>query len=350
LETGSGSLTWALETGDFNHDGIDDLLQSTYDGVYLYYGATDGGFATGPGLAGSYLGDIAVGDLNGDGWDDVLVTTDTSIDIELNLHDGGFFDTQIATSADAYQTRIGDFDNDGRPDLVCCTSTGVYVYLDDGGAPNYGSALLLDPPVGFGSESCENIAVGDLNGDGRPDIVSQTATSKLLVRLSQPDGGFMAVPLSTSCNGNVDGRLVIADLNGDGKPDLVCGAACVALRFNVGGGNLGGEISLGCNPVPGFTMTQVVVADFNGDGYPDIAAVGSSGYCQGGAGDTAYYFLNADGGFSPGQPLSNQQQQEFFNGIAALRPTGAALPSLALGNYCDGKLSIFANPFPDGGG
>jgi hypothetical protein len=334
-------ITWSLEVADFNQDGIDDLVKS---GAYtvICFGTPDGGLVPGPTLPVSYL--VSVADVNGDGWPDLVVTSNSSIDIELNLHDGSFSDTSIPTVL-SYQTLAADFDHDGWLDLVTCTNSGVFIYLDDGGAPNYGSPIRLSAPNGSGVESCNNISIGDLNGDGIPDIVSYEDSQNLFVRLSQLDSGFSAEATPTSCNPNVSGRLVIADLNGDGLLDVICGAnpTGIALRFNLGGGVLGDEIVIASDPPSGFEMMEVVVADLNGDGAPDIGAVGSrSDDCPGGSnGYSLFYFLNdGGGGFGAGQILPGERPDS-FHGIVAWRPAGATFPDLAVGDWCDGNISIF---------
>jgi hypothetical protein len=66
--------------------------------------------------------------------------------------------------------------------------------------------------------------MGDLNGDGIPDIVSVDARPYLVIRLGFGDGGFVSSALPCSCS-NVAGieQMRVVDVNGDGQADVICG-------------------------------------------------------------------------------------------------------------------------------
>lgn len=163
---------------------------------------------------------VAIGDLNGDGKPDVATanTRASSVSVLLNKGDGSFQgQLELVVGNDPVSIAIGDLNGDGRPDLA--TANGdvngktVSILLNRGGG---GFAAKVDYETG---QDPESVAMGDLNGDGKRDLVTANYEGYTLsVFLNRGDGSF---------EGKVDYEgvynptsVAIGDLNGDGKPDL----------------------------------------------------------------------------------------------------------------------------------
>ena len=151
---------------------------------------------------------------------------------------------------------------------------------------------------GFGATS---VTVADVNGDGKPDLVvakacgSSCAEGSTSVLLGRGDGTFQLSVVYES-GGSIAYSVAVADVNGDGKPDLVV-ANCGPIGINAcqsGNGLVGVLLGNGngtFRPVVtydsgGSTAVSVAVADVNGDGKPDVLVAnecGTSSTCQPGA-------------------------------------------------------------------
>src|SRR5262249_6417142 len=132
------------------------------------------------------------------------------------------------------------------------------------------------------------VAVGDFNGDGRPDLVVANGdaypffgNTTIRVLLGNGDGSFHAAVPDTA---GVDPRSVaVGDFNGDGVPDLAVGSFGTYLDFSDSGvsvltGNGDGSFQA---PVLYHTEASpmaVAVGDFNGDGAPDLALAEGGNY------------------------------------------------------------------------
>jgi hypothetical protein len=244
--------------------------------------------------AGTYPGPVAVADLNGDGKPDLIIASTTYgyLSVLANTTAPGatiasFAAPQTISLRSAPQAvAVGDFNGDGKPDLAVLGSDGnVWVYLNTT-APG-ARTVSLAPPVSFAAGSNPtSLAVGDFNGDGKPDlaIANGVTGASLSVLLNTTAPGAL-VPSFTNrvsfAAGSYPAAIVVGDFNGDGKPDLAVansisnGTVSVLLNTTAPGAlvpSFTNSVSFAVGSYP----QSVAVGDFNGDGKPDLAVVNPS--------------------------------------------------------------------------
>jgi FG-GAP-like repeat len=213
----------SLVLSDLNNDHKLDLIVSDSSGaINVFLGNGDGTFAASSAFFGGLTTGVSLvaGDFNGDGKADLIVGIGTGLNLLPGKGDGTFGTAVAATSLIGGVTAAGDFNGDGILDL-CQTST---VVLGNGdGTFRTGSTISNDGvPVG---QVIYTIAV-DLNGDGKVDLVgysggSQTESGVIRYALGNGDGTFTPVTLERPFfNASFAGPLV-GDVNGDGRPDIL---------------------------------------------------------------------------------------------------------------------------------
>ncbi len=214
------ALGFGIAAGDFNGDGNLDLAVQGRDAVWYLAGDGKGGFAPGVRLGvGKNIGltGVAAGDFNGDGKLDVLAT---SIDqaltvVRLGNGDGTFQPPLVSFCQCGGFFAIADLNGDHIPDLVTSETQNngdVYVALGKGDGT---FAAPTGYPVNF---AATGVAVSDLSHDGIPDLVVSYDGAGVAVLTGNGDGTFQA-PVGYATRGSWD--IAAGDLNGDGKQDLV---------------------------------------------------------------------------------------------------------------------------------
>jgi hypothetical protein len=198
---------------------------------------------------------------------------------------------------------VGDFDGDGKPDLAVSvgpidfqTPGSLAILLGNGDGTFQTPSNIVLPGPFFTTA----LAVADLNGDGKLDLVSTVfggSRSFITILLGNGDGTFQA-PIQINSN-TAPPSISIVDLDGDGKPDLLladcCGLAEASYMLGKGDGTFQPEVQFPSGPNP----QAIAVADFNGDGKPDLAIVGQVQDANPRRGTLAFWF-NAFSSPTPG--------------------------------------------------
>src|SRR6266403_2156578 len=312
-ENSVGSFaTVTLQAFDFNGDGLPDLLMNdeggVLPGIHVYLNHGDGTFKESVYLfeAGPFVQPLnaIAGNLNESGCPDIAVSTEAGIVYVFNGHCDGTFDGFpnvffIGAADVGAGIALADVDGDGHLDVITAgidfdvspygpeTGNAVAVLRGDGhGALNPGKIYR-------GETGMFSVAVGDLNGDGHPDLIASNQDSDTTsVYLNDAKGGFgdpHGAYIGDANDGVTGGSInnpfccpMVSDINGDGKPDIAYimywkgfqNPWRIGVLLNDGTGHFGAPVI--SDAFEGtFQIYDVRLADVRGLGRPDLLILGS---------------------------------------------------------------------------
>jgi len=315
----TGFCANSVTAGDFNHDGKADLAVGcvfpSSDGVSILIGKGDGTFVTHPDGFGNQIpfvsynagnqtpGYITTADLNGDGNLDLVTANfsgtgsfaNNSISLLPGVGDGTFGPARVYHGGAApTSVAVGDFNGDGKPDVVSANDGGpagtVSMLLGRGDGTLVAAEAI--PVTVRNAASTDGIAAGDFTGDGIADLAVITWNvnyNGITLFPSLGNGEFGPGIQSDPVAGGTG--VAAGDFNGDHKLDLaVTGSAGLTILLGHGDGTFAAG-----TPVAAGTSPQwVTVADFNNDGKPDLAVADN-----GGSDGASVLLGNGDGTFQP---------------------------------------------------
>lgn len=350
----------SVSSGDLNGDGRSDLTiggsriggASDIQGQATVYGLVNNGLGFDPKPPWTALGtggsSVTTADFNADGHLDVAEADDGGLWVLIGKGDGTFAPTPASPVSDGHRpsgVASGDLNSDGKPDVVIVNDAGtVSVWL---GA---GDATFVSGPAPPVTGTVGGFVIDDFNSDGVPDLATlsgptvQGGTASLTMLLGKGDGTFTQAPgPSVSLGERSPGGLAAADLDGDGKRDLAIAAGDRAIVL-LGHGD--GSFT----PAPGSpilvaesNLNGMVTGEFNGDGRLDIASGG--GVYDHSVRTGVYVFLgDGSGRFrkAPGAPFP------------AMTPSGSSTggPSVLGTTTIDDRSALVVNPgyYGDGQG
>jgi sugar lactone lactonase YvrE len=229
--TGGDYVPGSMVAADLNGDGKLDLaVVGNYissGGVTILLGNGDGTFsAAGPNQAPNKdFGLVATGDFNGDGIPDLVVTNyfedGTSPTIFLGKGDGTYTAMPASFTLDYFPTSIvvGDFNGDGVLDLAFSDLNGVEIALGNGDGTFKETSAS---PIAVPSE-LYSLTLGDFNHDGKLDIAGlDNYNDRIVLLIGAGDGTFTVTATTPVVSQDWLGpfAIVAADFNQDGVPDL----------------------------------------------------------------------------------------------------------------------------------
>lgn len=271
-----------LAARDFNRDGRPDIivLNRGSASVTILINNGRGEFPTAfQVVVGTNPQALGLGDFNSDGRLDFIVQS-TAGPLALLVGDGnGSFTTltaNVAPQLNGIVFTVGDFTGDGLLDLAvpasasisCSSATSEVVILAGDGRGGFAVASRITTPDGVAT-----LAAGDLNGDGRADLIIRATCgarqNDVLIALSNAAGAF-AAPVGYTVETGVR-ALVPGDLNNDGRLDLVVThtPGFVSLLLNNGDGTLAAPVLLSTGSLP----AAIVLGDVTGDGLADLTVL-----------------------------------------------------------------------------
>jgi len=258
-QANNGGSSTTATVADLNGDGILDLVDGGFIAAATLLGNGDGTFQPAKNYAVPGALASAVADLDVDGIAD-LITGGNGVSV-LRGRGDGTFQNPVVWGVGSEIALVADFNEDGKLDLDSAARTTINVALGNGHG-----AFSAPHEYALGSAP-SNVATGDFNNDGKPDIaVTKTNIGGSVAVLLGNGNGTFKPPLTASFGFFDD--VVAADLNGDSKLDLVLsGGATVQVLIGKGDGTFTkGQTS----SVPG-TAESEVLGDFNHDGKTDLA-------------------------------------------------------------------------------
>ena len=254
---------------DVTDDGIPDLVTFAADppAIAVFAGTGDGTFAASAEYTSlpADAGDGTFEDFDGDGGVDLVVHTyNPQFYVYVSNGDGTYRrSATIGGRIGTPSVGTGDFDGDGHADLVHHSNNTLALFAGNGDG-------TLDEPLTASHSLPTGFRVGDVNGDGRDDLVFGG-----IVLLGSPSGTFTRVEYEPSTSLP---PVVVADLNEDGKLDLVredfagTDTAEIEVQMGNGDGTFGTRRAITRpSPKPGTRDYGAAAGDFNGDGHVDVA-------------------------------------------------------------------------------
>jgi len=366
-----GLPVFAIRVVDLNGDQKPDLVLATQgftSGAQVLLNNGNGGFSAPVNYSsgGTRSFSVAVGDLNHDGKLDLAVTnvcsdstcTRGSVGILLGNGDGTFKPavTFDAGGSEAVSVATADVNGDGDLDLVLarcgtgsCPDNGrkgkVAVLLGSGDGTFRNAVNYLS-----GGTVAVSVAVADVNGDGKLDIVVANCGDLRAVACNVDPGGVIGVLLgrgdgtfqaATTYNSGGFGAtsVVIADVNRDGNPDLIAsncgpvsgcgGTGIVAVLLGTGSGTFQSAVPYNSG---GNDATSVAVADVNLDGRPDLLVSNFTVGSPSSSASMGVLLGNGDGTFQPAVTFGTGGDLAFSIEVADLNGDGS--PDALVGGSC----------------
>jgi hypothetical protein len=244
-------------------------------GILALLGCSGSDTTYGPAY-GEVVNAMAVADIDGNGFPDILGVVSTNVGATSTQ---GYVSTRLQTAAGAFAmpARFGvgtgpaslvvtDVNGDGRPDLVVANARDqtVSVRFADPAKPGFFlPAVVLTTP----GRTPLDVAVGDINGDGRMDIVVAASGANSVLVFTQTAAGAFNPPVAYAVGGDPQ-AVTVADLDGNGLADIAVatGANGVSVLLQTSAGVFASTVDY----ATGVQPVAIKAVDLNGDGKLDL--------------------------------------------------------------------------------
>jgi subtilisin family serine protease len=301
-----------IDVVDLNGDGRFDLALASAAGVEIFQQTGTGTLEPGrllPDTTGA--AHLVAADIDTDGDQDLVVGGSQGVTLIIRQPDGSLLRSTLTSDVPG-EVEVGDVDSDGRPDVVTFTGTRVRVYHRGDAGWN----RTEHESVREGFAGIEGVEVADVSGDGRTDVVASIGgnypTSRLNVFRQNADGTLTAPDVYQTRD--MPEPIEAADLDGDGRTDLVTvhgGHRLLSSLTQRPDGTLGTPLTTAIPYATRYNVQGLALGDVNGDGRKDaVIADYNSGMLV----------LNNQAGIAPGRAklwIRNVTPADFAVGVAA---------------------------------
>ncbi len=339
VELLAGDTPVFAAVADLNRDGIPDIAIANLfgDNVSVYIGVGDGTFADqvfySVGSSGAGSGrpkHIEAADFNGDGALDLAVSRGVPFGAMLLNNGDGTFAAFTETGSSAEWGEVGDFNGDGKIDLARSRSTGVTMDFGDGA----GSLTIFGPEFFVSAALPKVSTMADFNRDGLPDLAFlQTNDAHVTIILNTSRCSANCIPADSNVRLTIGGGpvgLLTGDFNRDGRSDLLSSNAAGSTSLLLGGPT--GFASANDHLLSGG-VDALVVADMNGDGKLDAVVT-----------DTNLSTVSILTGDGAGGFTENSIAAGFVpHGLVVADFNRDGLPDLAMANSNSLAISVWIN-------
>ncbi len=356
----TGSLPHSVAIGDIDGDGKPDLVVANTNGntvSVLRNTSTNGTISFSLNVdfsTGSRPTSVAIGDLDGDGKLDLAIANgnDNTVSVLRNTSTRGTINSSSFASQQTFPTgnspesvAIGDIDGDGKLDLVTANFgvNTVSILRNTSTNGNSSFAVKMDFPVNLP----ESVAIGDLDGDGKLDlaVANQNDNTVSVLRNTSTSGSIGFTTSVAFAAGRFVISVAIGDLDGDGKADLVTinlGSATISVLRNTStsGSITSSSFAPQVTFAAGAGPEAIAIGDLDGDSKADLAIASSF---------DSFIVLVLKNTSTSGSITNNSFAQGTFS--SGLSPISVAIgdldgdgkADLAVANYGSNTVSVLRN-------